>query len=85
MPRPSYLLRRAGCLAGTVVGLTRFKTRILGVGDLYTLLVKPAGQGDAYAIEVSVPPSVCHNSEFSPNQPSNTLVIPYEKKVRGVT
>eukprot|EP00241_Pyramimonas_parkeae_P000236 CAMPEP_0114232308 /NCGR_PEP_ID=MMETSP0058-20121206/4533_1 /TAXON_ID=36894 /ORGANISM="Pyramimonas parkeae, CCMP726" /LENGTH=1132 /DNA_ID=CAMNT_0001343765 /DNA_START=103 /DNA_END=3503 /DNA_ORIENTATION=+ len=64
---------------GTAAGLTRFKTKILGVGDLFTLLVRPAGGlGDAFNVSVHVPAGACHNHNKKPNLPSNTLVIPYK-------
>lgn len=69
---------------GTAAGLTRFKTKILGVGDLFTLLVRPAGGlGDAFNVSVHVPAGACHNHNKKPNLPSNTLVIPYKVRAGG--
>lgn len=66
-----------------MVGVSRFNARILGMGELYSIMVKPEGVGDAYDVVVLVPTAVCHNSKGHPNLSSNSLVVKHTNKARA--
>jgi hypothetical protein len=62
----------------TVTGLTRFKTKVMGVADLYTLMLRPddaAADGGSLQVTVAVPAGGCRNHKNQLNLASNTLLL----------
>mmetsp|Transcript_17212 Transcript_17212/g.20708 ORF Transcript_17212/g.20708 Transcript_17212/m.20708 type:complete len:950 (+) Transcript_17212:195-3044(+) len=68
---------------GTVASLSIFNAKILGIGAVYTCLVKPAGEGSQYNIVLKVPSHACMNKNGHPNLGSNILTIDYNAQARA--
>ena len=42
---------------GKTVGVSLFNARILGVGSLYSIMIRPQGEGKVYDVTVRPPPA----------------------------
>ena len=69
---------------GTVVGLSLFNAKILGMGELYSILVRPDGPPtvELYDVVVMVGGGVCVNNRGHANLGSNTLRIAHDARTK---
>jgi hypothetical protein len=69
---------------GTVVGLSLFNAKILGMGEMYSILVRPDGPPNVelYDVVVMVGGGVCFNNRGHANLGSNTLRISHDARTK---
>ena len=69
---------------GTVVGLSKFNAKILGMGELYSVLVRPDGPPgvELFDVVVAVGGGACVNNRGHPNLGSNTLRIAADARAK---
>ena len=65
-----------------MVGVSKFNARILGAGELYSIMVRPLGEEDVFDVTVAVAAASCTNAKGNANLESNKLTLSHDSRVR---